>query len=119
MSTDFQIADGFTRLGTEPFFVGSPKANRYLTTTKSQTSPNWGGNGGNEEMNGATNLTSTVTFYDWLSAKNNFSEYTTRQETVNQQIGNNTVTVTVTYYLAKGATIKYYKIYSKPTSNEN
>jgi len=42
MSTDFQIAEGFTRLGTEPFFMGLPKANRYLTTTKSQTSPNWG-----------------------------------------------------------------------------
>ncbi len=103
-------------------------ADASLTGKKGEDSPiTWSefdvsvesGNGGNEEMNGATNLTSTVTFYDWLSAKSNFSEYSTRQETENQQIEGNTVSVTVTYYLAKGATIKYYKIYSKSTSNEN
>lgn len=83
--------------------------------------------GGKVEVNASTivtwyrgNKVVNGSFETWLNEiAANFNEYSTRQETKTKVEKGKTITETIKYYMAKGATIKYYKIYSKPKDNEN
>lgn len=80
------------------------------------------GKGGHEEVN-AMNIVTwdrngkqvKGTFETWLEEiAPNINEYSTRQEVITKVVKEKTINETIKYYITKGATIKYYKIYSKP-----
>ncbi|WP_321321750.1 C39 family peptidase [Labilibaculum sp.] len=81
------------------------------------------GNGGNEEIKAdkifkyeVDGIVSKESFEDWLKGKaiKNIGEYDTREETKTETVKGKTITTTTKYYITKGATVKYYRIFSKP-----